>query len=74
LLVIVRATVDVAVAVLVETWAAATSDPGEMTASYVDVVLAENVGLVRARKAEKKFAKNGRLVGMAVCCWPLAVS
>ena len=32
------------------------------TTSYVDVVFAENVGLVRTRNAEKKLAKKGRLV------------
>ena len=54
---------DVTVAFVVETCAAATKDPWD-TASYVEVVLAWNVGLVRARKAEKKLAKKGRLVGM----------
>lgn len=37
------------------------------TTSYVDVVFAENVGLVRARNAEKKLAKKGRLVPGIMC-------
>jgi hypothetical protein len=53
---------EVTVALVVETCAAATSDPGDV-ASYVEL-FAWNVGFVRALKAEKKFAKKGRLVGI----------
>jgi len=61
--VIVLAPAEVTVAVVVETWAEATSEPGD-TASYVTLDFAWNVGFVRARNAEKKLAKKGRLVGI----------
>jgi len=61
LVVIVLAPDEVTVAVVVETCAAATSEPGD-TASYVD--FAWKVGFVCALKAEKKLAKKGRLVGI----------
>ena len=63
LVVIVLAPDEVTVAAVVETCAAATSDPGD-TASYAEVDFAWKAGLVRARKEEKKLAKKGRLVGM----------
>jgi len=48
---------DVTVVVVIETCAVAESVEGEMAPVVLD--LAWKVGLLRARKAEKKFAKNG---------------
>lgn len=50
---------DVAVVVVVDTWAEVARMDGEM-APVVVLDLAWNVGLLRARKAEKKLAKKGR--------------
>lgn len=60
---------DVTVVVVVETWAEAESMDGDM-APVVVLDFAWKVGLLRARKAEKKLAKNGRCVGMlAIWSW-----
>lgn len=48
---------DVTVVVVIETCAVAESVEGEIAPVVLD--LAWKVGLLRARKAEKKFAKNG---------------
>ena len=61
--VIVREFEDATVVLVVETCADATRDEGE-TAETVELDLAWKVGLVRARNAEKKLAKNGRFVGI----------
>ena len=53
--------VEVALAVVVETCAVDTRDVGEITLD-----LAWYVGLVLALKAEKKFVKNGLLVGILI--------
>ena len=61
--VIVRGLDEVAFAAVVETWAVETKELGDIV-DEVPLDLAWKVGLVRARKAEKKFVKKGRLVGM----------
>ena len=53
---------EVAVAAVVDTCAVETKELGEMAEDVLD--LAWKVGLDRARKAEKMFAKKGRLVGI----------
>ena len=53
----------VTVVVVVDTWAEAERIEGEI-APVVVLDFAWKVGLLRARKAEKKLAKKGRWVGM----------
>jgi len=62
LVVIVRGLEDVALAIVVETWAVAARALGDAAAD--DELDALKDGLERARKAAKKLAKNGLFVGM----------
>ena len=51
------------VVVVIETCAFAAKLPGVIAEPVEAADFAWNVGFVRARKAEKKFAKKGRCVG-----------
>jgi hypothetical protein len=57
---------EVTVAAVMETCAEETKELGDMP-ELAPLDFAWNVGLERARKAEKRFAKNGRFVGMLSC-------